>query len=250
MGVAMHCQKPIIFILTAVCLLLSIAVGDNEYAVVPLTNNTFPFQGYLTDYLGRSFYGTVVMGFEFYTNEDGTNNIVYGAETGLIRKVKVYNGLYATKISLPPDAFAKLASYDNLWVKVYLASASSSGLNWNDASKSIPPLKDEANMLSPLVQLTAAPYALGVRGLAYQKNNSQNQGVLKIGEAYIATTNIGAASNNKENLIISGNVGIGTRDATAAKLVIAGADGIKNESDMEITGTLSAPGGVVGAVWN
>jgi hypothetical protein len=246
--VDMRCQKFIIFILMTICL----AAADDYYknnnnaSVIPRTNNTFPFQGYFTDSQGRPYFGSVTMGFEFCSNGDYINpTVVYRKNT--MRSVKVYNGFYATKVSLPDDAFAKLASYDELWVKVYLAKGVS--VNWDESGVSTENTtflnKGDAFLLKPLVQLTAAPYALGVRGLSYAANEKS---VLKIGKKYQSIYNNGV--NN--SLIVAGDVRINTLNATvsSAKLVVP--SGIVNSGGITITyeEPIEAPDGVIGAVWN
>jgi hypothetical protein len=246
-----------IFILMLVC---SLAWCDVYYKsgndnVVPQTNNTFPFQGYFTDSQGRAYFGTVMMGFKFCSDESGAN-VVYGGTSAesMIRSVKVYNGFYSTKVSLPPDAFAKLAYYDNIWVKVYVAKSASlvDNMAWGRDARGDKTRLDDDNdnyLLKPHVQLTAAPYALGVRGLAYQ-SGSNGMGVLKVGGEYRGK-NSSAASNGMDNLIISGNVRVSALDsAEDIKLVIS--DKLKGVSGttISINGEVRAPGGVYGAVWN
>lgn len=242
----MHYQKKIItFILMTICFLAA-NFNDNDYykannseVVYPQTNNSFPFQGYFTDSLGRPYFGVVTMGFEFYGDSE-EKNLIYSEDT--MRLVTVYNGLYATKLSLPPDAFAKLASYDDIWVKVYVLKSGTLNGNRADGWKEL----KGSEALKPLVQLTAAPYALRVRGLSYQSN-----GVLKVGKTYQSTTNILAASDGRDNLIVSGNVGIATLNVTTAKLVVNGSTLDVKEGNISVNGDISAElGGVWGAVWN
>jgi hypothetical protein len=248
MGVNMHYQKIIIFILIMTCFLAARDYTtfypnstEDSTNTNPQTNNSFPFQGYFTDYLGRPYFGTVLMGFEFFADEAGENSIYSG---DLVRSVKVYNGLYATKVSLPKNAFAILAEHDNIWVKVYIHK----GLILPDAWNTMKDAKD-AYVLKPLVQLTAAPYALGVRGLYYEQNNftSDGDGLLKIGQGY---KNFNTGSGH--GLIISGNVRINTANATEddknIKLVVDDLD--MYGRNIRINGEIYAPGGVYGAVWN
>jgi hypothetical protein len=246
----MKYQKLMIFILMTLCFL-----SAADYNAVPQTNNTFPFQGYFTDSQGRAYFGTVIMGFKFFSDKNATN-VVYGGSTGesMVRSVKVYNGFYATKISFPEDAFAKFASYDNIWVNVYVAkSVDLSDIVWGITSASAEKkrLDDDSYLLKPPVQLTAAPYALGVRGLAYESgSDTTGKGVLKIGGAYRSTSSV-ARENGKDNLIISGNVRVSALNSTEnAKLVIRDILMGVDSSTISINGTLSAPDGVYGAVWN
>ncbi|GBR73569.1 hypothetical protein NO1_0919 [Candidatus Termititenax aidoneus] len=232
MGVNMRYTKIIIFILMLSCFLFALATTP------PSTNNTFQFQGYFTDYLGRPYFGTVYMGFEFCSsNTEATNNstdVIYSED--LVRSVRVYNGIYATKITLPPDAFAKLANYNDIWVRVYMTSDSNKQ-RWET-------LKNGGDsspyLLKPLVQLTAAPYAHGVRGL-YSKGS-----LLKIGDGY---KEYGKGSGS--GLIVSGNVRVGTISApeglSNVKLYTTGS---MYGSTITVTGDIHAPGGVTGAVWN
>jgi hypothetical protein len=236
--VDMRCQKFIIFIL-----MTSYLLSAADYNDLPQTNNTFPFQGYFTDSQGRPYFGNVKMGFEFCTSEDADNATVVYREN-MMRNVKVYNGLYATKVSLPKDAFAKLASYDELWVKVYLAKGVE--VKWDETglSPSDNILNKPVYLLRPLVQLTAAPHALGVRGLSYQGSNN----TLKIGGAYQHVTGNGV----QDSLIVAGDVRINTLNAivSGAKLVVP--SGIVNSGGITITyeEPIEAPDGVIGAVWN
>ncbi|MDR2430651.1 MAG: hypothetical protein LBD99_00095 [Candidatus Margulisbacteria bacterium] len=255
----MRYLKLIIFILMLVCSLAWCYTesAKNDGAVVPRTNNTFPFQGYFTDSQGRAYFGTVMMGFKFCSDEGG-KDVVYGntADESMVRSVKVYNGFYATKVSLPKNAFAKLAYYDNIWVKVYVDKSAGlvDNMAWGkDYLGSSTRLDDDNDnyLLKPHVQLTAAPYALGVRGLAYQSGSSPGKGVLKVGGEYRGKPS-SAASNGKDNLVISGNVKVAVSldSAENTKLVIS--DKLKGVSGTTIiiNGELSAPDGVYGAVWN
>lgn len=271
----MSYRKIIIFILMITCFLASEEYYKNSKEksdnnkVIPQTSNTFPFQGYFTDYLGRPYFGTVQMGFAFYNSEENGTEI-YPDGDGLIRQVKVYNGLYATKISLPKDAFATLASYDNIWVEVYVIKGIEN-MSWDGRKDSYntgtKKLKEKEYMLSPRVQLTAAPYALGVRGLSYYESDNGTNKVLKVGSYQTITNNF---TNQSNSLIIPGNVRIATLNvgtnysenefdkngtkvtlnAVNAKLFIPGILQVNNNAKVQINGSIAPTGGVHGAVWN
>jgi hypothetical protein len=234
-GVNMRYQRLIIFIL--ILMITCFADNNDEYSVNISTNNTFPFQGYFTDYLGRAYFGTVYMDFDFCSDESGAN-VVYGgtSDSGMIRRVKVYNGLYATKVSLPPDAFAKLAGYDDIWVRVYVSGTA------QESNKIKAGGGESPYLLKPHVQLTAAPYAQGVRGLYYQGNGNK----LKIGKDY---RGIVSENNASGSLVIPGNVRVGTANAVDAsvKLLVSGN---MYASRMTVSGDIKAANGINGAVWN
>jgi hypothetical protein len=123
----------------------------------------------------------------------------------------------------------------------------------SDAWAAMTAAKD-AYVLKPLVQLTAAPYALGVRGLYYQEKSGDDKvesKILRIGEGYKSVVGGKSGSNGWNGLIISGNVRINTANATEdkdTKLIVDSLD--MYGTTINVFGDIYAPGGVIGAVWN
>jgi len=204
-------------------------------------DNTIAFQGYLTDPGGRPFFGTVDMNFGFYRQETGTG------DTGLItrnnslrRAVQIFNGQYATKLALPPDILTLINQESNVWVEISIGPS-------GEANRS-----SVLQPLTPRVQLTSAVHALTVRGIYYD-NDAR---VIKIGQGYRGI-NYSATDGASFDMVISGNVGIGTADVSQAKLTISGHMGVAgnvfvsgNIVPRPIVNTDGHDSGVYGAVWN
>jgi hypothetical protein len=236
--------------------LLTASLWADQYTEPIKTDNTITFQGYLTDPSGRPYFGTVWMDFVFYDTEHPSSDITenykhklypigndVSSQYVLPRMVAVSNGQYATQLAMPAQVMSALNAADDVWVEVYVArSDSGSGI------------ATTTNMLTPRVQLNAAPYAQAVRGLYYDSSKT----ALKIGKGFQ-----GSAVNTIDiDLAISGNVGVGTSNAQGARLVIDGEidddfleeNHLANmyiEANMLVSGDIHASGGGVwGAVWN
>lgn len=226
-------------------ILIGLGYAVDENTVSMNTDNTLLFQGYLTSDDGKPFFGTATMGFKFYKEQSAvTDNVIISNEVSpvLIRAVQVYNGQYATKLALPTDYLDILkANQQKIWIEIWVAEGSPGNL------ASVSDLKP----MTPLVQLTAVAQALSVRGIYYDNDAT----VIKIGNSYREKNY--ASANNNIDLVVSGNVGIGTDDTSAARLVVIGNMDVTGGGDVRVSGNITpgeikndTTGGVFGAVWN
>ena len=204
-----------------------------NYNVAANIDNTITFQGYLTDSGGKPFFGTVQMDFDFYKHESSSDtDKVIEKEEDLKRPVQVFNGQYATKLALPPSVLSKVNRNSDVWVEVKIGT----------------------EPLTPRVQLTSAVQALAVRGIYYD-NDAQ---VIKIGQGFRYENYADTIDNKAMDLVVSGNVGVGTPNASQARLVISGGGMNVSNGNMYVSGNvvpkqwtgINTEDGVYGAVWN
>ncbi|GBR76967.1 hypothetical protein NO2_1433 [Candidatus Termititenax persephonae] len=214
-----------LFVLCGVALYADEVYGGGykgQAQVIPHSDNTIQFQGYVTDSKNRPYFGIATIDFAFYDREIGGTPII--TKGAISRPVSIYNGNYATKLSLPDEVLSKLNKESNIWVEVYFSKGNSS----------------KTDALEPRVQLNSAPYAFALRGFYYD-----------ITKDMLGFGNYTPASGSG-GFVVSGNVGIGTHNPTGAKLHVAGS--ARFTGNIGVTGTVNLPGKdtvkVYGGAWN
>jgi hypothetical protein len=186
------------------------------------SNQTISFQGYLTGQQAKMHQGMVKMRFRFYEAE-AVNPFLHVPIPEIVPlTVNVFEGNYTTKIELSSKDVESIAEKDGVWIEVVIGE-----------------IGNEVAM-SPRIEMTAAPYAMLVKGLKYDAVND----VVIIGFPNIPTANPGSAGG----LVVSGSVLIG---GAAAKQNGIGlyVDGTVRIDGNVTTNTVSADQ-VFGAIWN
>ncbi|GBR74430.1 hypothetical protein NO1_1605 [Candidatus Termititenax aidoneus] len=182
---------------------LSVFVNAAVYS-----NNTISFQGFLRDEAKDPLTGAVAMDFNFY---DGSLRKF----TVSVRDVVVFNGNYTAKINLSSTNIDTIKSAADLWIEVVV----------------------DTKPMTPKIQMTAAPYAMLVKGLKYDVKND----TVILGYPNIVTAN----SDSAGGLVMQGKMLIGTDDRGRSIDVNGEVRVEGNVTTNTLTGTA-----VYGAIWN
>lgn len=137
---------------------ISCFLGFLFSAPAALSNDSFTFQGYLTDSSGAPVFGSRYMAFKIYDSRTGGNELASIDP----RSVTVYNGNYATKIKFTNTSeLNKLNQAEDAWMQVWVKA------------DSIVDVIAPQNAMNPRIQLTSVPYALNTRGIYYDNENKR-----------------------------------------------------------------------------
>ena len=202
------------------------------------SNNSFSFQGYMTDSNGKPIViGTRMIGFRFYKDKNLINRFAQATP----HKVTIKNGNYATKIVADevkstaninrnmnhPDyntngltLLSKYINLGNVYMEVYIAPENTAEANvFNNQYK-----------LSPPVQMTSAPFSLSTSGI-YVNFGGYNNDTNKL------TVGIGTTAVNNKMLSVLGDTII-TGDTTVVGDTLISGD-IKITENMVVGGITS-----------
>ncbi|MDR1113887.1 MAG: hypothetical protein LBL50_02215 [Candidatus Margulisbacteria bacterium] len=187
-------------------------------ADTPTSNQTISFQGYLTGQQTKMYQGGVTMNFKFYKDADGINTIETNLQHGTVR-VNVFEGNYTAKIELSPEEIGKIIVENDAWIEVSI----------------------DGTPMKPLIEMTAAPYAMLVKGFKYDAIHD----TAILGFPNTPTANPGSPGG----LVVENKVLINATNGTALEdkgLYVAGTVQI----DGNVTTNTVSANQVFGAIWN
>ncbi|MDR1323800.1 MAG: hypothetical protein LBK68_05100 [Candidatus Margulisbacteria bacterium] len=207
---------------------LTIFVSADHYTIP--SDKIISFQGYLTDKNGKAYTGTVFMKFKFYYNSD-TNSSQESFFTSSSQEVTAFDGNYTTKIDLEKDyntIINNMTSTNDLWIEVWV----------------------DDHRMTPRIEMTAAPYAMLVKGIKYDAVND----VVMIG--YPSSKDISVIGNSDSKMVggmvvenyISIGDDVGTGTTPQGNLYIHGSNTAYFDGDANVNKVEA--GKVFGAIWN